>query len=65
MNYIIADPDLQEGIELKKMLNEYEGLDFQGSLTTLGAAERQCIEHPPDIAFIRLGNPELNIGKDV
>lgn len=60
MNYIIADPDMQNGIELKKILDEYKTLDFQGSYTTFCAAEHDCQEHPPDIAFILLGKAELN-----
>lgn len=31
MKYIIADPDAQSGIDLKKILDGYEMLDFQGS----------------------------------
>ena len=60
MNYIIADPDMQNGIDLKKILDDYEILDFQGSYATFRAAENDCLEHPPDIAFILLGKPELN-----
>lgn len=60
MNYIIADPDMQNGIELKKILDDYKILDFHGIYTTFGAAEHDCLEHPPDIAFILLGKPELN-----
>lgn len=60
MKYIIADPDMQNGIELKKILDGYEILDFQGSYTTYRAAENYCLEHPPDIAFIWLGKAELN-----
>lgn len=60
MKYIIADPDGQNAIELKKILDGYEILVFQGSYTTIHAAENDCLEHPPDIAFIRLENVELN-----
>lgn len=60
MNYIIADPDMHNGIELKKILDDYEILDFQGSYTTFGAAEQGCLAQAPDIAFIRLGKAELN-----
>lgn len=60
MNYIIVDPDMQNGIELKKILDDYEILNFKGSYTTFRAAEHDCLEHPPDIAFIQLGKPELN-----
>ena len=60
MKYIIADPDLQNGIELKKILDDYNMLDFQGNYPTFSTAELDVLEHPPDIAFIRLGKAELN-----
>ena len=60
MNYIIVDPDMQNGIELKKIIDSYEILDFQGFYTTLKTAEDCIDEHPPDIAFICLGKVELN-----
>lgn len=60
MKYIIADPDVQNSIELKKILDGYEILDFQGSYTTFSAAENYSIKHPPDIAFIWLGKAGLN-----
>ena len=60
MKYIIADPDRQNGIALKKLLDGCDRLDFQGSYTTFGATEKDSLEHPPDIAFIRLGKAELN-----
>jgi|AGTN01.1.fsa_nt_gi Response regulator of the LytR/AlgR family len=60
MKYIIADPEIKNGIELKKILDCYEMLDFQGSYTFFSAAEKDSLEYPPDIAFIRMGNAELN-----
>lgn len=60
MKYIIVDPDMQNGIELKKIIDSYGILDFQGSYTTLKTAEDCIDEHPPDIAFICLGKAELN-----
>ena len=60
MKYIIADPDEQSSIELKKILEGYEMLDFQGSYTTFEIAENSIRKEPPDIAFIRVGNAELN-----
>jgi two-component SAPR family response regulator len=60
MNYIIADPDIQNGIELKKILDGYKTLNCQGSYTTLKTAENNISRHPPDFAFIYLGNTELN-----
>ncbi|KLU66392.1 hypothetical protein DEAC_c17910 [Desulfosporosinus acididurans] len=60
MNYIIADPDSQNSLELKKLLDGCEILDFKGSYPTFSAAEKDSFEHPPDIAFILLGKAELN-----
>lgn len=60
MKYIIAAPDMQKRIELKKILDCFEILDFQGSYTMLKVAENCILEEPPDIAFIFLGNAELN-----
>lgn len=60
MKYIIADPEIQNGIELKKILDGFEILDFQGSFITFGAAEYYSLEHPPDIIFIWLGKAGLN-----
>ncbi|KLU66387.1 putative two-component response-regulatory protein YehT [Desulfosporosinus acididurans] len=60
MNYIIADPDSQNSLELKKLLDGCEILDSQGMYPTFSAAEKDSLEHPPDIAFIRLGKAELN-----
>jgi two-component SAPR family response regulator len=60
MKYIIVDPDEQSGIDLKKILDEYEMLDFQGSFATLETAENRIRREPPDIAFIRVGKAELN-----
>jgi len=44
-------------------LDDYETLDFQGSFTTLKAAEKSIYKEPPDIAFIRIGKAELNVFK--
>jgi two-component SAPR family response regulator len=63
MKYIIADPDIQHGIELKKILDGYEILDYQGSYTTYQAEENEWFEHLPDIAFIWLGKAELNASR--
>ena len=60
MKYIIADPDNQSLIDLKKILDDYEILDFRGSFTTLEAAENSIRKEPPDIAFIGVGKAELN-----
>lgn len=63
MKYIIADPYTQNGIELKKILDGYEILDFQGTYTTFHAVENYILKHPPDLAFIWLGKAELNAFK--
>ncbi|MDP4092782.1 MAG: hypothetical protein Q8920_05405 [Bacillota bacterium] len=60
MKYIIADTDIQNGIELKEILDVYKMLEFQGSYTTFRAAANYVLEHPPDIAFIQMGKAELN-----
>jgi two-component SAPR family response regulator len=63
MKYIIADPDEQNGIDLKKILDSYEIFVFQGSFTTLEIAENSIHGEPPDIAFIMMGKVELNAFK--
>jgi DNA-binding LytR/AlgR family response regulator len=60
MKYIIADPNIRNGIEIKRILDGYEILDFQGSFATFVAAGNFILDHPPDIAFIFLGKAELN-----
>lgn len=63
MNYIIADPDLQSGMELMNILGDYDMLDFQGNFTTFKAAENFICEEAPDIAFIWMGQVEINAFK--
>lgn len=63
MKYIIADPYIKNGIELKKILDGYEILDYQGSYSTFSDAANYSLEHPPDIAFILLGKAALNAFK--
>ena len=63
MKYIIADTDEKNYIELKKILEGYEMLDFQGSFSTLQAAENHIRRVPPDMAFIRMGEAKLNAFK--
>ncbi len=60
MKYIIVDPDMKNAIELKKILDSYEVLDFKGSYTKFSTAENCILEYPPDIVFIWLGKAELN-----
>ena len=60
MTYIIADPDMQSGIELKKILDGSTALEFQGIYTTLAAAEEDIFDHPPDVAFICSDKAALN-----
>lgn len=61
MRYIIVDPDMQRCNKLKKILEGYEVLEFQGSYTTFIVAGNYILKHPPpDIAFIFLGKAELN-----
>jgi two-component SAPR family response regulator len=63
LKYIIADPDEQSGIDLKRVLNEYEILNFQGYFTTLETVENTIQDDQTDIAFIRIGKVELNAFK--
>ena len=63
MKYIIADPDLQSGMELMNLLESYEPLVFQGNFTTFEAAENFICEKMPDLAFIWMGKAELNAFK--
>lgn len=63
MKYVIADPDEQSSIDLKKILDGYEILEFKGRFITLEAAENSIRKDPSDIVFIRMGNVELNAFK--
>jgi len=63
VRYIIADPDEKSCADLKKILDDYEMLDFQGSFTTMEATENSINKGPLDIAFIRMGKVELNTYK--
>lgn len=63
MKYIIVDTDEQSGIDLKKILDGYEALDFQGSFTSQETAEKSIHGESPDIAFLRIGKVELNAFK--
>lgn len=60
MTYIIATPEKSNGAELKRILDDNETLAFQGSFTTLKAAQACIREEPSDIAFIWLGKAKLN-----
>lgn len=60
MRYIIADPDKNSGSDLKRILDGIETLVFQGRFSTLNAAETCIYQEPPDLAFLSLGNVELN-----
>lgn len=63
MKYIIADPDLQSGMELMNLLEGNEILVFQGNFITFEAAENFICEQVPDIAFIWMGKATLNAFK--
>lgn len=63
MKYIIADTDEKNCIELKKILDGYAMLDFEGSFSTLQTAENHIRRAPPDMAFIRMGEAKLNAFK--
>ncbi len=63
MKYIIADPDEQNSIELKKLIDDYKILNFSGSFTNFEEAEKSICGKPPDVAFIRTGKAEINAFK--
>jgi len=63
MKYIIADPDEQSSSDLKRILDGYKALVFQGSFITIEATENSMGGEPPDIAFIRMDKAELNANK--
>lgn len=63
MKYIIADPDIQIGIDLNRILDDYKMMEFNGSYTTLEETVNSIGQNPPDIAFIRIGKVELNAFK--
>lgn len=63
MRYIITDPDEQTGIQLKKILDDFEMMAFQGSFRTMTEAENSIRVYRPDYAFIRMGAAELNAFK--
>lgn len=63
MKYIIADTYEKNCIDLKKILDGYAMLDFQGSFSTIQAAENHIRRAPLDIAFIRIGEAKLNAFK--
>jgi two-component SAPR family response regulator len=60
MKYMIADPNEQNSVDLKKIMDGYKMLNFGGSFTTFESAKNSIREEPPDIAFIRMGKAELN-----
>ena len=60
MKYIIAGPEEQSNCDFKKILDSYNRLEFQGGFTTFKDAKKYVCEEPPDLAFIRIGEVELN-----
>ena len=60
MTYIIATSDKSSGDELVKILDNDISMIFQGSFATFKAVEACIRERPPDMAFIWLGNTEIN-----
>jgi DNA-binding LytR/AlgR family response regulator len=60
MTYIIATTDKNSGDELIKILEDDTTMAFRGSFATFKAAEASIREKPPDMAFIWLGNTEIN-----
>ena len=60
MTYIIVDPEDESRIELKSILDRFELLAFHGSFTTYEAASNGTRYEPTDIAFIKMGEAQLN-----
>ncbi|MBC8015817.1 MAG: response regulator [Sporomusaceae bacterium] len=60
MKYIIVDPEDQSRTNLKYILDSYEMLAFQSSFTTYEAAVKSIRDKATDIAFIKMGEAELN-----
>jgi len=60
MTYIIATTDRNGGDELINILKEDKTLVFQGCFTSFKAIDASVREKPPDMAFIWLGNTEIN-----
>ena len=60
MTYIIATADKSRGDELIKILQDDEAMAFTGSFAAHKAAEASIREKPPDMAFIWLGETEIN-----
>jgi len=60
MTYIIATTDRNGGDELINILKEDKTLVFQGCFTSFKAIDASVWEKPPDMAFIWLGESEIN-----
>ncbi len=63
MKYYIADPDEKTCIDLKRILDNYNLLEYRGSFKTSEKMKLQILKEPPDIAFIRIGSVEINAFK--
>lgn len=60
MKYIIVDTNQNSTQDLRKLLDWFEILDFEGIFPTLESVERFAGKMVPDIAFIRMGDLSLN-----
>lgn len=60
MKYIIADPDQETKEQLVSLLEKHKELDYRGNLSPPELVRNRINQYPPDLAFIRMGNPELN-----
>jgi len=57
---MIAEPKEKSSLELKRIMDVYEKLNFRGSFTTYETAKKSICEEPPDFVFIRMGTAGLN-----
>lgn len=60
MKYIIADPDQETKEQLVSLLEKHKELDYRGNLSPPEIVRNRINQNPPDLAFIRMGHPELN-----
>ncbi len=60
VKYIVADPDQETKDQLVSLLEKHKELDYRGNLSPPELVRNRINQNPPDLAFIRMGHPELN-----
>ena len=63
MTYIIVDPDQTVKEALVFILDSYGLLFFKGSFTNSQEAVDNICKQSPDLVFIKMGTPRLNVVK--